>query len=110
MASPYTQGEESITQAEHISPAKTGDNIEAKKVAAYVWNGSTWARQGAGGLIERYDYDDSSTIYVGVAAPGTTTATAAWTITKYDLTDSNDASGLVASSVTWTGRTGHTYA
>lgn len=46
MANPQTQGSESITQAEHISPAKTGDNIEAKRNANYVWdaNTSTWAR------------------------------------------------------------------
>lgn len=44
MADLYTQGSESITQAEHISPAKTGDNIQAKRVVNYVWNGSTWER------------------------------------------------------------------
>lgn len=32
------QGSESIHQAEHISPNKTGDNIQAKRVATYVWN------------------------------------------------------------------------
>jgi hypothetical protein len=45
---PYMQGSESITQAEHISPEKTGDNITAKRVAVYVWNGTTWERQGSG--------------------------------------------------------------
>lgn len=44
MAEPYSQGSESITQAEHISPAKTGDNIQAKRVAQYVWDGSAWQR------------------------------------------------------------------
>lgn len=44
MASPYTQGSESISQAEHISPEKTGDNIQAKRVAGYVWNGTSWER------------------------------------------------------------------
>jgi hypothetical protein len=61
-------------------------------------------------LAERYDYDDSTTIYAGQAPVGTAVGTASWTITKYDLTDSNDASGLIATNVTWSGRTGHTYA
>lgn len=33
-----------ITEAEHIGPADTGDNIEAKRVALYVWNGTEWER------------------------------------------------------------------
>jgi hypothetical protein len=45
MANPYSKGAESIIQSEHISPDKTGDNIEAKRVANYVWNGSAWERQ-----------------------------------------------------------------
>lgn len=47
MATPYQQGSESISQAEHISPTKTGDNIEAKRTANYVWdsNSSSWIRQ-----------------------------------------------------------------
>lgn len=35
-------------QAEHIGPNDTGDNIEAKRVAGYVWNGSTWERNAVG--------------------------------------------------------------
>lgn len=45
MAEPYSQGSESITQAEHISPVKTGDNIQAKRVAGYEWDGSNWKRK-----------------------------------------------------------------
>ncbi len=43
---PDFQGSESITQAEHISPNKTGDNVQAKRTANYVWNSSTleWER------------------------------------------------------------------
>jgi len=46
MAIPYGKGEESIAQAEHIGLDKTGDNIEAKRSANYVWdaNSSTWVR------------------------------------------------------------------
>lgn len=45
MATPYTKGSESINQAEHISPEKTGDNIDAKRTANYVWDGSEWVRK-----------------------------------------------------------------
>jgi hypothetical protein len=48
VANPYMQGSESITQAEHISPDKTGDNIQAKRVVPYTWNGSTWERASVG--------------------------------------------------------------
>lgn len=59
MADPYTKGQESITQAEHISPAKTGDNIDAKRVANYNWNGSSWERQSVtGGLLQGVSYDE----------------------------------------------------
>lgn len=34
-----------IAKAEHIGPQDTGDNIEAKRVANYVWNGVDWERQ-----------------------------------------------------------------
>ena len=63
MVKPYTKGAESIVQAEHISPEKTGDNIEAKRIANYVWNGSSWERQssaGAGSPIGflPFEFDD----------------------------------------------------
>ena len=48
-----------ITKAEHISPGDTGDNIHAKRVAAYGWDGSGWGRQGlgqAGFITTSYDY------------------------------------------------------
>lgn len=46
MAEPYGDGHESVTISEHISPRKTGDNIEAKRVAGYVFNPTTleWQR------------------------------------------------------------------
>lgn len=86
------------------------DENDAKKVNNYVWNGSSWERMGVeSNTIERFDYSSSSTIYVGTAPKGTASGTADWEITKYNLSDSSDASGLKASDVTWSGRTGHTY-
>lgn len=35
---------ESIQRAEHIDPSTTGDNIAAKKVVGYSWDGSNWQR------------------------------------------------------------------
>lgn len=69
-------------------------------------------RSGGGGggavipqvLTERYDYNDSTTIYTATAALGTANSATGWTITKYDLTDTNDASGKVATDVSWDDR------
>lgn len=44
----------SITQAEHIGPEATGDNIEAKRVAGYGWTGTAWQRTAAG--LPAHDY------------------------------------------------------
>ena len=43
---PYQESSETVTVAEHISPIKTGDNIEARRMAGYVWNSTTsqWQR------------------------------------------------------------------
>lgn len=58
-----------ITKAEHIGPNDTGDNIEAKRVVPYYWDGSNWQRQPfAPGNLVTQAYD-----YVSVAYPTTTT-------------------------------------
>ena len=43
-----------ITKAEHIGPDDTGDNIEAKRVANYVWDTttSTWKRASDAGSLD----------------------------------------------------------
>lgn len=61
-----------IVKAEHIGPDDTGDNIEAKRAANYVWNGSSWERQtasGSGGLT------DAELRATPVPVSGTVTAT-----------------------------------
>jgi len=65
---------------------------------------------GAKDAIERYDYSSSTTIYVGTAAPGTSASTATWTIYKYDLSSSSNASGLKATNIAWNNRTSGSYA
>jgi len=36
------------SESEHIGPLETGDNIAAKKVAGFVWNGTSWQRDTGG--------------------------------------------------------------
>lgn len=58
----------SVDNAEHIGPDSTGDNIEAKRSANYIWDGSAWIRQTAassGGATEYTDGDATSANPVG---------------------------------------------
>lgn len=54
----------SLTAAEHIGPEETGDNIGAKRVASYGWDGANWQRQGilfsAGKDFDHLDITNSS--------------------------------------------------
>jgi hypothetical protein len=52
-------------QAEHIGPTDTGDNIEAKRVASYAWDGSNWQRMGLQ-ITPLKDFD-----YFSVTSSGT---------------------------------------
>lgn len=73
----------SLTNAEHIGPNDTGDNIEAKRVASYVWDGSNWQRAAQGLVSGSYDYISmspssarpTSVVYKSGGASGTTVAT-----------------------------------
>ena len=53
-------------QSEHIGPSSTGDNVDAKKVAAYVWDSlnSDWTRESS---LTPYAYD-----YVSYTSGSTT--------------------------------------
>lgn len=85
----------------------------AKRVNNYVWNSASGAWQRAsvsGQQTERYDYSDSTTIYVGSADIGTADASTGWTIVKYDLTSSSAASGKVSTNVSWNNRASGSYA
>lgn len=53
---------------EHIGPDTTGDNIHAKRVASYIWDGSGWTRATAassGGATEYTDGDATTANPVG---------------------------------------------
>src|ERR1041385_5108518 len=47
---------ETVTRSEHIDPKTTGDNIQAKRVAPYNWDGTNWSRQPLPFLDKSYDY------------------------------------------------------
>jgi len=48
-------GVQEIANREYIGPNKTGDNIDAQRVAPYVWNGSQWQRPGTPLVDTAYD-------------------------------------------------------
>jgi hypothetical protein len=57
-----------VTLAEHIGLNDTGDNIEAKRVANYIWDGSAWIRStpaASGGATEYTTGDTTSPAPVG---------------------------------------------
>lgn len=89
-------------QSEHIGPTDTGDNIEAKRVANYVWNGTSWER--SNGDIATYTsrLDDTADpiIYIGKAPVDSVESDPVWQIAKLDT-----SSGLIK---TWAGSAGFT--
>lgn len=91
MPDPFTDGDGEIERAEHISPRKTGDNIQAKRVAPYVWDGANWQRmvQPGEAAVKKTLIDKTTTtdvIYIGKADSGTATSDNVWKITKIDKT------------------------
>lgn len=108
----FNKGAESITQAEHISPDKTGDNIDAKRVANYVWDGSNWQRNDGGSIAYDLQVDDTGTYtYLGNAAPGTATSAAAWRIKRVTNATGviTHADGDSSFNKTWTARATYSY-
>lgn len=99
----YLNREENITKG----------NLSAKRVVLLSYDSGTDSLiygTSSPVLTERYDYSDSTTIYVGSATPGTSESSTGWTIYKYDLASSSAASGKVSTSTTWTNRTSGSYA
>ena len=87
----------SMRRAEHIS-TEDGENINAKRVGNYVWNGSDWVRQiPAPGLVAGTDFDHidgqqtSATVdtyvYKTGGSGGTTVQTVVVTYTNSAKTD-----------------------
>lgn len=102
-----------ITKAEHIGPNDTGDNIEAKRVAGYVWNGSSWERESNTKIVATTPQAMKTTVvgavtYLANAPAGTAQSSAAWRVMKIDETsgsiitwaDGNTAYDNVATDLT----------
>jgi hypothetical protein len=109
MAQPNTsEKSNALDREENI----TRGNISAKQVALYTYDAdSDTLIPGASSssLTERYDYSSSSTIYTATAPVGTADDAEGWTIIKYDLSNSSDASGKVKTNGTWDDRATETY-
>lgn len=103
MASDGALTDPSIARVEH------DDTASAKRVTPLKYDAGslTWIKNGAP-KTERYDVN-GTTIYVGEAVVGTSTATANWTITKYVLSDMTAGTGKVATAATWDNRASETY-
>lgn len=92
-----------ITKAEHIGPDDTGDNIEAKRVAVYEWNGTNWERSGGG--------SSSSSSVTSVGDSATNTELLASNTSRKEAVITNDSSAILyvafgetASSTNYTAR------
>lgn len=112
MADPGGNGQPGIDRSEHLSVA-SGENIDAKRVAGYIWNGTTWERSTGGKpvLHTKVDPASSTVTYIGKAAPGVATSAASWAIKKIDSSSGVDitwaASGL--STQVWDDRASLSY-
>ena len=108
-----------ITEAEHIGPNDTGDNIEAKRVANYVWNSTSglWERYtgGSAGTTAYESRNDTTTdtnlVYLGKALPGSATSDAAWQIKRYNKSAGHMsfADDVTTFTKTWDDRTSYSY-
>lgn len=111
MANPNRTSKPDIEKSEQELFNKSFDrefDVLAVENLEYNPGSNSLVRSGSS-YTERYDYNDSTTIYTATALVGTADASTGWTITKYDLTDTNDASGKIATDVSWTNRTSGTY-
>lgn len=105
-----------LVAAEHIGPDDTGDNIEAKRVANYVWDGSNWGRMTQPGEAASYESfvdttTDTNLVYLGKATPGTATSSASWQIKRYNKSAGHMsfADDVTTFTKTWDDRVSYTY-
>jgi hypothetical protein len=98
-----------ITKEEHIGPNDTGDNISAKRVANYIWNGSSWERDSGGS--QTFDIrnieEDVTYKYFGFEQRGGTN----WRIMRKTLATSTFmyATGTTGYATAWTNKATETY-
>lgn len=95
------------------------DENHAKKVNSYVWNSGSgvWERMTQPGAATNYktlvDKATTNVIYIGKAAIGTSTGSAAWLIKKVDKTVTDNVTITFAAAgaftATWNNRGSETY-
>lgn len=112
MADQFNKNHTEISAAEHISPEKTGDNIQAKRVANYIWNGSDWARDTGANIVRPTDAyslsnidDSTSTEYYGYEDKDGN-----WYIKKLVSGAFTFVAGSSNYSTAWTNRASQSYA
>ena len=105
-------------EAEHIGPDYTGDNISAKKVANYVWNGSSWERmvQPSGSAsastladFSVNDIDDGTTAYFGKTKPDGTWLVQKVTDTSVSYATVSNNGAVTSYTDAWTNKATLTY-
>lgn len=121
MADPFTDGDGEVSRAEHISPRKTGDNIQAKRIANYVWDGAEWQRmtQPGGSSSSSYskptdEYDliqDDDTSSASYEYYGYMKSDGGWYIKRITLASNlrEYVKGTSGYTAAWTGRAGLSY-
>ena len=62
-----------------------------------------------GPVTKRFDTSSSTILYTATAPVGTADSSLGWTITKFDLTNSSDSSGKVATDVSWANKSAGSY-
>ena len=94
----------SIDRSEHVD-----ENISAKRVVVYSWNGSNWVRTNTNANYAQKITVSGSNTYVAIAALGTYQASATWQVKKINVTggdtvitwaDSDDNFDNVATDLT----------
>lgn len=86
-----------IVKAEHIGPDDTGDNIEAKRVAVYGFDGTNWARfaVNASGVVLTTPVTFSTTTNSTVASSASNVTLASANTSRKELTITNDSTAIL---------------
>ena len=75
-----------------------------------VWDGAAWIQAAAGGSLARECRSDyvAPNSYIGIAPSGTAEATAAWQVTRLNISGTTITT-TTASPIAWTNRLSATY-
>lgn len=95
-----------LDREEHVHKGQVG----AKRVVLYDYDATTDTLSPTNAIqTERFDYATPPVYYVGAAPLGSSESEAVWTIEKFDLTDTSNATGLKAHGAIWDDRATEIY-